>query len=628
MTLQKWLRGGNLLYADLILIAVAAIGSFALRLNLEQFIYDYLPTLFWMLLVALLIKPWVYRGYGLYQRVWAYASIEEMKLIVQAVSMASALVTLAMVGLFMLGAYARLPRSVLIIDWLASLAVVGALRFSLRLLAEESNEKAPQHSAVRGVLIVGAGDAGALVVREMQKNPQLGLAPVAFLDDDADKHGQQIHGVRVEGGLDDLPAQLQRPAVDEVVMAIPSAPGSVLRKVADACREKNVPFRTMPGIYELIGGSVSVNRLRKVDIADLLRRQPAKIDRQRVGASLRGKKVLVTGAGGSIAGELCRQVARWGPAQIVLLGHGENSIFDILLELDADFRDLDLQPVIADVRNRERVAQILARYRPDVIFHAAAHKHVPLMEINAVEAVTNNILGTQHVVAAALEQGVERLVLISTDKAVRPASVMGATKRVAEWIVMAAAASSGKAFSVVRFGNVLGSRGSVVPLFEQQIAKGGPLTITHPEMERYFMTIPEAVHLVLQAASFEARGELYMLDMGEPVRIVDLAEDLIRLSGLEPGEDIEIVFKGLRPGEKLREELWGPGAEYQPTEHPDIHRVREAGNLAGKDLGKAVARLTKLAQAGDEESVVKELDRLLPDSEIAQAPPPDLTSVV
>jgi FlaA1/EpsC-like NDP-sugar epimerase len=630
MSLKKWLRGGNLFYADLVLIVVAAIGSFALRLNLEQFIYDYLPTLFWMVAVALLIKPWVYRRYGLYQRVWAYASIEEMKLIVQAVSMASALVTIAMVALFVLGVFARLPRSVFIIDWMTSLAVVGALRFSLRLLAEENagDNGETQHSAVRGVLIIGAGDAGALVVREMQKNPQLGLAPVAFLDDDTDKHGHQIHGVRVEGGLGALPEQLKKPAVDEVVMAIPSAPGSVLRKVAEMCRQQNVPFRTMPGIYELIGGSVNVNRLRKVDIADLLRRQPAKIDRERVGANLRGKRVLVTGAGGSIASELCRQVARWKPAQIVLLGHGENSVFDILLELNSDFTDLDLQPVIADVRNVSRLGQIVARYRPDVIFHAAAHKHVPLMEINAVEAVTNNILGTRNVVAAALENAVERLVMISTDKAVQPSSVMGATKRIAEWIVMDAAASHGKAYSVVRFGNVLGSRGSIVPLFEQQIAKGGPLTITHPEMERYFMTIPEAVHLVLQASSFDEGGELYMLDMGEPVRIIDLAEDLIRLSGLEPGEDIEIVFKGLRPGEKLREELWEPGAEYQPTEHPDIRRVRVASTLAAGDLQAAVTRLADLAEAGDEAAILKALAALLPDSEFAQAPPPDLTSVV
>lgn len=628
MSLQKWLRGDRLLLADLALIVVAAVGSFALRLNLEQLIYDYLPTLAWMLAAALLIKPWVYRRYGLYQRVWAYASIEEMKLIVQAVTMASALVTLAMVGLFMVGAYGRLPRSVLVIDWLASLAAVGALRFSLRLLAEEGNGRAPQHPAVRGVLVVGAGDAGALVVREMQKNPQLGLAPVAFLDDDPDKQGHQIHGVRVEGKLDDLAEQVSKPAVDEVVMAIPSAPGSVLRKVAEMCRQKNVPFRTMPGIYELIGGAVSVNRLRQVDIADLLRRKPATIDRQRVGASLRGKKVLVTGAGGSIASELCRQVARWGPAQVVLLGHGENSIFDILLELDADFPDLNLQPVIADVRDAARLGQVVSRYQPDVIFHAAAHKHVPLMEINPVEAVTNNILGTRNVVAAALDRGVERLVMISTDKAVRPSSVMGATKRVAERIVMDAAANSGKAFSVVRFGNVLGSRGSVVPLFEQQIAKGGPLTITHPEIDRYFMTIPEAVHLVLQAYSFAAQGELYMLDMGEPVRIVDLAEDLIRLSGLEPGEDIEIVFNGLRPGDKLHEELWEPGAEYEASEHPDIRRVHEDSELTGKALQQAVKRLAKLAANGDSDGIIEELEALLPDSEIAKAPPPDLTSIL
>jgi FlaA1/EpsC-like NDP-sugar epimerase len=628
MKARRWLGGSRLFYADLALIVASVLGSFILRLNLEQFFLDYLPTFFWILLAALVIKPIVYRWFGLYQRVWAYASMEEMKLIIKAVSVASALVTAVIFGLFELHVFARLARSLLAIDWLLSLAAIGGLRFGLRLLAE--NQKTIEQasgSTLRRVLILGAGDAGALVVRELQKNPQLGLTPVAYLDDDSEKQGQRLHGVPVVGKLEDLAEQAKLQHAGEVIMAIPSAPGSVLRKATELSRAAGLTFRTMPGIYELIGGKVSVSRLREVDITDLLRRKPTRIDRQRVGSSLRGKRVLVTGAGGSIASELCRQIARWEPAQLTLLGHGENSIFEILIELHSDFPKLDIEPVIADIREAKRIEQILKAAKPDVIFHAAAHKHVPLMEANVPEAVTNNILGTHNVVTAAGSLDVKRLVMISTDKAVHPSSVMGATKRVAEWIVLDAAERSRKAFSVVRFGNVLGSRGSVVPLFKQQIALGGPITVTHPEMERYFMTIPEAVHLVLQASTYDGKGNVYMLDMGEPVRIVDLAKDLVRLSGLEPGEDIQIEYSGLRPGEKLSEQLWEAGAEYMKTEHPDIRRVIEPERLSGKKLQQEVQKLVSLAEKGDSKGVLKELSKILPGSELGAALPPDFTAV-
>ncbi len=628
MKARRLPHGSKLFYADLALIVASVLGSFILRLNLEQFFFDYLPTFFWILLVALIIKPLVYRRFGLYQRVWAYASMEEMKLIIKAVSVASILVAAVVLTLFQLHVFARLAQSLLPIDWLLSLAAVGGLRFGLRLVAE--NKKAIEQasgSTLRRALILGAGDAGALVVRELQKNPQLGLTPVAYLDDDAEKQGQRLHGVPVVGKLEDLAEQAKLLHAEEVIMAIPSAPGSVLRKVTEHSRRADIAFRTMPGIYELIGGKVSVSRLREVDITDLLRRRPTQIDRQRVGSSLRGKRVLVTGAGGSIASELCRQIARWEPAQLTLLGHGENSIFEILIELRSDYPNLDVLPVIADIREAKRIEQLFKSAKPDVIFHTAAHKHVPLMEANVPEAVTNNILGTHNVVTAASNLGVKRVVMISTDKAVHPSSVMGATKRVAEWIVLDAAERSHKSFSVVRFGNVLGSRGSVVPLFKQQIALGGPITVTHPEMERYFMTIPEAVHLVLQASTFDGKGNVYMLDMGEPVRIVDLAEDLVRLSGLEPGEDIQIEFSGLRPGEKLSEQLWETGAEYVKTEHPDIRRVMEPERLAGKKLQNEVQKLVGLAEKGDTKGILKELSKVLPGSEIGTAPPPDFTSV-
>ena len=625
---RSWFRGNKLFLADLALIVFGVLASFILRLNLEQFFLDYLPAFFWMLLLALLIKPWVYRWFGLYQRVWSYASIEEMKLIIRAVTAASVLVAAVIYALYFFRIFSPFALSLPVFDWLLSLAAVGGLRFGLRLLAE--NRKALEQASglgLRKVLVVGAGDAGALVVREMQKNPRLGLVPIGYLDDDAEKQGQRIHGFPVLGKLDELSQVAAAQHADEIVMAIPSAPGSVLRKVAEASHRAGLPFRTMPGIYELIGGKVSVNRLREVDITDLLRRKPAQIDRQSVGNSVRGKCILVTGAGGSIASELCRQVGRWEPRQLILLGHGENSVFEILVELNSELPGLDVQPVIADIRDQKRVAVVLQKYKPDVIFHTAAHKHVPLMEANIPEAVTNNILGTRNVVHAATQAGVPRLIMISTDKAVQPASIMGATKRIAEWLVLDSAAHSQKAYSVVRFGNVLGSRGSVVPLFKQQIALGGPVTITHPDMERYFMTIPEAVHLVLQTAAFEEAGQVYMLEMGEPVRILDLAQDLIRLSGLEPDEDIAIEFSGLRPGEKLSEKLKEEGADYQHTAHADIHRVIEMQRLSGEPLYDAVNQLEELAKASNSAEIIKLLGKLLPGAELGTTPLPDFKAI-
>jgi len=400
----------------------------------------------------------------------------------------------------------------------------------------------------------------------------------------------------------------------------------LVRMVNDVCRLKGVTSRTMPGIYELIGGKVSVNRLREVDITDLLRREHVRINDEAVGVALEGKRVLVTGAGGSIGRELCRQIARRNPAELVLLGHGENSIFEILLELKQDYPTHNVVPIIADVRNAERLESIFKEHQPQIVFHAAAHKHVPLMEANIVEAVTNNILGTQIVVQAALAHNTERFVLISTDKAVRPSSIYGATKRLAEMIVLDAARNAQRAFTVVRFGNVLGSRGSIIPIFKQQIANGGPVTITHPDMYRFFMTIPEAVYLVLQAASMENGGETFVLNMGEPIRILDLAEDLIRLSGLEPHRDIEISYTGIRPGEKLTEELWDEGTPLARTLHPDIFRLEnDASRL---NLIQAIDSLTALSHSADAGAIADLLDELIPGSSIRETPHLDITSII
>jgi FlaA1/EpsC-like NDP-sugar epimerase len=608
---------------------MAAVLAFALRLD-SLAIQQVARTMLIYALAAPIIKLPIFAGLGIYSRFWQYAGSDEMMLLVWA----AAIGALAQGALF-LGAQAffpdllvpGVPRSIPLIDVLVTFAVIAAPRFALRagaLNAQRSGKAGAPHGPLQNVLIVGAGEAGAMVVRELRQNPQMGLVPVGFIDDDPGKHGVLLNRVRVLGGRSAIPRLVLEREVDQVIIAMPSAPGKTIREIVTICEEAGVRARIVPGIYELLGGGVKLNQLRDVQIDDLLRREPVKTDTAQVEALLRGKRVLVTGAGGSIGSELCRQILRCGPASLVLLGHGENSIFEIHNELRRDLDDPSaprladgkpaLIPVIADVRFAERLQAIFSRYRPEVVFHAAAHKHVPLMEANLADAITNNVLGTLRVVEASATTGVEHLVLISTDKAVNPTSIMGATKRVAELIVQAAARRTGCAYVAVRFGNVLGSRGSVVPFFQKQIAAGGPVTVTHPDVRRYFMTIPEAVQLVLQAATMGRGSEVFVLDMGEPVRISDLARDLIRLSGLEPERDIEIKYTGLRPGEKLFEELFNTGEDYGRTEHEKIFRYRN-GRI-GDSEGSLNARLDALFEAArcqDEDAMFAGLRELVPE---------------
>lgn len=581
----------------------------------------YPGVLGWYLAISLPIRMTCFVFSGLYRRMWRFAGLVDFERVLVATAI-SGLLGLAL-GAWVLPALGivpvRVPLSVLALDGLATMALVAAPRFAVRLATRRALQ-AVTNQAPRRVLIVGAGSAGGLVARELLAHPSAGLLPVGFLDDATTKQGLRLQGLPVLGVLEELAEIVQSHGVDEVIIAMPSAPGSAIRKVLERARVAKVPARTVPSVREILSGRVRVTNLRPVQIQDLLRREPVQTDLEQVRELVRGKTVLVTGAGGSIGSELCRQVAEFGPARLVLLGHGENSIFLVHNELMGRCPPGTVVPVIADIRDRTRMFDVLTRYRPEIVFHAAAHKHVPLMEWNVVEAVTNNVQGTRNVIDAAAECGTERFVLVSTDKAVRPTSVMGATKRVAEQLVQDAALAHGRDFISVRFGNVLGSRGSAVPAFLKQIEAGGPLTVTHPEMRRFFMTIPEAVQLVLQAAVLGRGGDVLVLDMGDPIRIVDLARDLIRLSGLEEGRDIEIKFTGVRPGEKLYEELFFGAEMAAPTTHEKVLRARHVS--LPPDLSTATERLLAEAGGGASEQVLrKRLEHLVPDFQPAPPPP-------
>jgi len=608
--------------SDIILLFLAAYLSYVLRLETLDLAGYWTGFVFFAGLVLLII-PLTFHWTGVYARYWRYASVEELLLLFSSVN----------VGVVLAGGIgleaARLlpglpedfvlPRSVPLIFLLVALAATAGPRLAVRSAARyERRNQDSDHPLP--VLVMGAGDAGAMIVREMQANPGLGLVPVGLLDDNQAKVGMVIHGVPVRGSREDIPRLVLEEQIDEVIIAMPTAPGRAIREIVAICQEAGIACKTMPGIYELISGQVSVRQVREVRIEDLLRREPVRIDGTEAGRYLSEAVVLVTGAGGSIGSELCRQIAAHHPRQLLLLGHGENSIYHILLELRERFPRLAVQPLIADVRDRERLAEILTRYRPVVIFHAAAHKHVPLMEDNVAEAVMNNIFGTRSLLRAAESHGVARFVSISTDKAVNPVNMMGATKRLSELLVQDVARRTGRAYVVVRFGNVLGSRGSVVPLFQHQIAAGGPVTVTHPEMRRYFMTIPEAVQLVIQAAALGQGGEIFVLDMGEQVRVVDLATELIHLSGLEPGRDIEIVFTGPRPGEKLSEMLFAESEEPRPTRHEKILVAHGNNTWDSETLSRHLQELEMLARGGEADRICAKMQEIVPEYRLLTSP--------
>jgi FlaA1/EpsC-like NDP-sugar epimerase len=612
-----FLRNRHFLLIDLVLLPASTVLAFALRLDAKGLEF-YQGAVLLFAAVSVPVKLAAFHWMGLYRRYWRYASVEELFLVVVAAGIGVVVSTAILVGgVLLVPNAARFPRSIPLIDGLLTMMVVGGPRFAVRLVEQWRGRRrgAARRGQAKKVLVVGAGNAGTMIVQEMRANPQLGLVPVAFLDDDPAKQGAQIRGLPVLGGRERIPELAEEYGVAEVIIAMPTAPGAAVREILGICKAAGVAARTIPGLYGILSGEVSVSQIRDVDIEDLLRREPIATDTSAVEGMLRGCRVLVTGAGGSIGGELCRQIARCEPEILVLVGHGENSIFDIANELRRIWPDLPVAQVIADIRDRDRLDTLFAQYQPQVVFHAAAHKHVPLMEMNVAEAVTNNVVGTENLLSLAQTHSVSRFVFISTDKAVNPSSVMGATKRVAELLVQAAARQAGRPYVAVRFGNVLGSRGSVVPLFREQIRAGGPVTITHPDVSRYFMTIPEAVQLVLQASTLGSGGEVFALDMGEQIRIVDLATDLIELSGLKPGDDVAIVFTGLRPGEKLHEEVSLPGEEYVPTGHEKVFCWSNGLQPAAwsLELEESVEELVTLASHGVEDQIRAKLREIVPE---------------
>ena len=505
--------------------------------------------------------------FNLYWRDWEYASVYEVITVVKCVSATVIVSTISGLAFF----DTKVTWQFLIVCWLLLVISIGGVRLSMRVFREFFADTSVMENA-KPTLIVGAGAAGTLLVRQMLMHPAMRMDPIAFVDDDPDKLRKDIYGVRILGAIKDIERIVDTMGITKVVIAMPSLPIKKLNEVYDVARKTGAECVILPNIDDVMSGNLHVQQLRNVEIEDLLGRDPVELDQTMIEKQLRGKKILVTGAGGSIGSEICRQVAKFKPKEIIILGHGENIIYQLNMELVVKYsQHFTITPVIADVQDRKRIFEVMDKYKPDVVYHAAAHKHVPLMEINPREAVKNNILGTRNVAEAASHARVKSFVMVSTDKAVNPPNIMGATKRLCEMIVQdMATRSEYTKFVAVRFGNVLGSRGSVIPLFKKQIAEGGPITVTHPDIVRYFMTIPEAAQLVIQAGSLARGGEIFVLDMGKPVKIVDLAKNLIRLSGFSEG-DIEIKFTGLRPGEKMYEELLNEGEVNPKQVFPKIH---------------------------------------------------------
>lgn len=564
--MYKIIRTAALMLIDIILLIASLYLALYLRFdgkipgNFLVSLYTYAPV---FIVVAIII----FFAFGLYNRIWMYASIGELLLVAYSVTTA----TFANIGIsyFVMKAGSfPFPRTFFLLNLLLNIFFIGGSRLAWRLV----RDNALQLGAAQGrpILIIGAGDTGVLTAKELKRHYNGEIRIVGFIDDDPNKQNLKLLGLPVLGDREAIPAIIRKYQIEEIIIAIPSVDGSVIREIVSLSEDSEARIKILPGVYDLIEENITVNHIRDVQVEDLLGRDPVKVDLEGISGYLEGQIVLVTGAGGSIGSELCRQILKFSPQKLLLLDVCENSMYDIEMELANLDANIEIVPLVKDVRDKKAIDRVFEKYRPQAVFHAAAHKHVPLMEANPEEAVKNNVMGTYNVAQAADRYGSRKFVLISTDKAVNPTSVMGATKRLAEVIIQYIDKTSETSFVAVRFGNVLASRGSVIPLFKKQIAAGGPVTVTDPEMVRYFMTIPEAVELVIQAGALARGREIFVLDMGEPVKILDLARTLIKLSGFEPEKDIEIVFTGIRPGEKLFEELLTNEEGINTTTHERI----------------------------------------------------------
>ncbi len=602
--MKKFFRRYFWVLIDIVLVNISFVLSLVLRFGKGWDSYFYLfPESLISISAFFLLSALSFR---LYKRIWKYLSIGDLFLITEVITIGLFISYLSLTAIFNFS----LPRTVIALTWFFSLALIGGSRLLWRLYSERKIRFTRREERL---LIIGAGDAGEVISREIIRRKDLGFL-VGFVDDDKDKIGNKIHNKKIFGNIINIDKIVKRENINIIIIAIPTASGEQIRRIIDNIKTREVKVKILPGIYELVDGKVSVSRIREVGVEDLLGRKPVNLRVEKISEYITGKSIMVTGGGGSIGGELAQQICKFEPKNLILLDHSENGLFHINYKIERRWHNVKLDLIVADIRNREKIDKIFQKYKPEVIFHAAAHKHVPMMEFHPDEAVMNNIIGTKNVAELAEKYGAERVVMISTDKAINPTSVMGASKRVAEMVVKELEEKSKTKFMAVRFGNVLESNGSVVPMFKQQIDEGGPVTVTDREVKRYFMTLPEASQLVIQAGVLGKGGEVFVLDMGEPIKVLDLAKELIRLSGLEVGEDIEIKIVGLRPGEKMFEEILTEeerSGVLGDSGHEKIF-IAKVEEVDGEKLEKDVKELERLAKEMDEEGVVKKLQEIVP----------------
>lgn len=594
-------RDKQLIGYDIIFLLVSLYFALLLRFdfNIPQ---EYMVFLKLSVIPVVIITLVCNRVFNLYSSIWKYASIEELMSIIYSVSISNIIFILYSYLVnykFLENRYYRFPFPVHIIFWILSVIALGGVRFMWRVV-EDNNMGKESIDGDKNLLIIGAGDASALLIKEIKRHRSFNYNVVGLIDDDSSKHGKLINGIEVIGGRNKIIDVCEQKGVEEIILAIPSAELETKREIINICKHTKCKLKTLPGIYEIIDGKVNISKLRDVNIEDLLGREEVRLNNENINKYIKDKTILVTGGGGSIGSELCRQIAKFKPAKLLILDIYENNVYDVQMELNRTYPELNKDVIIASIRELNRLREVFEKYKPDVVFHAAAHKHVPLMEGNPAEAIKNNIIGTYNVLRCAHEYKVKKFVQISTDKAVNPTNIMGATKRFCEIMVQAFDKASTTEYVAVRFGNVLGSNGSVIPLFKKQIAQGGPVTVTHPEINRFFMTIPEAAQLVIQAGAIAQGGEIFVLDMGKPVKIVDLARDLITLSGYKPDIEIKIEYTGLRPGEKLYEELLMDEVALTSTEHDKIF-VEKPNNIELEFVEKSIEQFRRVSSMSNED---------------------------